>query len=215
MISLTVLRVISIPSWFFARATSSRAPRQSRADIFIDSAFKIRRILSATPCWNRFMSAWRSSCRDGYGLRQNNRCTTGLHGLHGDQASVSERWKTPHARADLRTSCRGRADHERVGVRSGPPCRDQGGHSLRANRAERHAARQPAAVAARMLGVNYVLHRGLVRDRTAEGEARLKQALGQFLIGGIVRNFPLPILRFSRVELRVRTLRGEIGRAHV
>jgi len=59
--------------------------------------------------------------------------------------------------------------------------------------------------------VNYVLHRGLVRDRTAEGEARLKQALGQFLIGGIVRNFPLPILRFSRVELRVRTLRGAAG----
>ena len=30
---------------------------------------------------------------------------------------------------------------------------------------------------------------GLVRDRTAQGEARLKQALGQFLIGGIVRNY--------------------------
>ncbi len=30
---------------------------------------------------------------------------------------------------------------------------------------------------------------GLVRERAAEGEARLKQALGGFLIGGIVRAY--------------------------
>ena len=30
---------------------------------------------------------------------------------------------------------------------------------------------------------------GLVRERTSEGEARLKQALGGFLIGGVVRAY--------------------------
>lgn len=30
---------------------------------------------------------------------------------------------------------------------------------------------------------------GLIRHRVAEGQARLKQALGQFIIGGIVRGY--------------------------
>src|SRR2546425_1716939 len=42
-----------------------------------------RGILSAIPGWNRLVSAQRNPCRDGYGLRQNNRRTAGLHGLHG------------------------------------------------------------------------------------------------------------------------------------
>lgn len=40
-----------------------------------------------------------------------------------------------------------------------------------------------------LLVINVSCIEGLVRDRAAQGEARLKQALGGFIIGGIVRSY--------------------------